>query len=157
MVGECLLGDSDDLESVKQFSTNSASVPVKSEHTRNPHMVQDKQTSTFIMLLNFKKISQPGQYYVPEIIRVLRLPQPDLLKNNLVSCLNFGPYDNGYIVIGTTSGHLIVLDPKNFNRVSTQEVFSNPDEGVSNIHFDPTQMVFLGSSQGRVNAINIIP
>ena len=73
---------------------------------------------------------------VPEIIKILRLPQPIIGKNNSLSCVNFGPFDNGYILLGTESGHLLILDPKNLKRVCMERVFK--DSSVSAIDLEPT-------------------
>jgi hypothetical protein len=95
--------------------------------------------------------------FFPEIIKVLRLPQPYPFVNNIITSLHFGPYDNGYILIGTTSGHLLVLDPKNLNRISSSWLFEAKGEGITNINYEPTQLVFLSSNKGQVKAINIVP
>jgi hypothetical protein len=121
------------------------------------------------MSLNFKKhtISKPigSQDYkkeskvefFPQIIKVLRLPQLDPFSNNAISSLNFGPYDNGYVMLGTTQGHLLVLDPKNLNRISSVRIFERHYEAITTINYEPTQVVFLGSNLGLVKAINFIP
>ena len=159
----------------KQQYTRSSTLN-KVGNTENPMhhsklLSETPQTSPFVMMLNFKHSSIPIKRsmvessisiaskitYSPEIIKVLRLPQHDPFHCNRISCLNFGPYDNGYIILGTTSGHLMVLDPKNLKRISSEKVFDGDGEGVTQIQYEPTQMVFIGSNKGKVKAINIIP
>jgi hypothetical protein len=60
-------------------------------------------------------------------------------------------------LIGTSSGHLVVLDPKNLNRISSQRHFEGKNEGISKINYEPTQLVFLSSTKGQIKAINIVP
>ena len=55
-----------------------------------------------------------------ELIKVLRLPQPNPNSSNKISCIEYGPYDNGYLMLGTDSGHLLVLDPLTLDRISIQ-------------------------------------
>ena len=74
----------------------------------------------------------------PEIIKVLRLPQPSKMFNNRITALNFGPYDNGYITLGTSSGHLLVLDPQNLKRINSEQLFDESEGGVSQINYEPT-------------------
>lgn len=95
--------------------------------------------------------------YFPEIIKILRLPHTDPRINNVITSFNYGPYDNGYLVIGTSSGHLLTIDPKNLNRISSQKLFHEENESISCIQNEPTQMIFVSSNKGRVKAVNIVP
>lgn len=79
-----------------------------------------------------QEASQLIDFY-PEIIKIMRLPQPDPLRNNTITAFNYGPYDNGYLVIGTSSGHILTLEPKNLNRISSQKIFEDDDEKVTSI------------------------
>jgi hypothetical protein len=65
---------------------------------------------------------------IPECIKLLRLP-------GQITSLAFGPYDNGYILLGTSTGHLLVLEPLSLNRITCQSLFS--DE-ITQIRFEPT-------------------
>ena len=60
----------------------------------------------------------------PECIKVLRLPQSEDSETNQVTCLSYGPYDNGFLCLGTKSGHLLVLDPTSLDRISCQQMFT---------------------------------
>lgn len=59
-------------------------------------------------------------------------------------------------MLGTTSGHLIALDPITLKRINSQRVFDSKEGGISAIKFEPTQMVFVASRSGKVRAMNII-
>ena len=52
---------------------------------------------------------------------------------------------------------MIVLDPKNLKRISSEKLFEADNEGISLLSYEPTQMVFVGSNKGNMKAINIIP
>ena len=71
-----------------------------------------------------------------------------------MSSLAFGPYDNGYLLLGTNTGHLLVLEPLSLDRIAGQHVFK--DDEITQISFEPTQTVFLGTKHGYLKAINII-
>ena len=91
-------------------------------------------------------IDQPPPV-VPECIKLLRLP-------GYVTSLAYGPYDNGYLLMGTSTGHLLVLEPMSLNRIAYQQCFI--DDEITQIKFEPTQTVFLGTKNGYLKAINII-
>ena len=59
--------------------------------------------------------------------------------------MHFGPYDNGYIALGTSSGHLIMLDPLNLRRIHSDKLFDSP---ISSIKCEPTQMLFVSALSG---------
>ena len=54
-----------------------------------------------------------------EVIRVLGGEDGDE-----ITALHFGPYDNGYILVGLSNGKLIVYDPITLNRVNQFSVFT---------------------------------
>ena len=41
-----------------------------------------------------------------------------------ITCLSFGPYDNGYILCGMASGRLLVFDPVSLDRVKDFHIFT---------------------------------
>ena len=59
-----------------------------------------------------------------ELLKVLHLPQPYPNLSNQISCIEYGPYDNGYLMLGTDSGHLLVLDPLTLGRISMEHLFT---------------------------------
>mmetsp|Transcript_12763 Transcript_12763/g.21552 ORF Transcript_12763/g.21552 Transcript_12763/m.21552 type:complete len:759 (-) Transcript_12763:196-2472(-) len=86
--------------------------------------------------------SHPPQ---PEIIKVINLPVienkalEDLIQsdplcsslivpmlgyiNNVITQVGFGPYDNGYLTLGSLSGHLLTYDSVSLTRVNCEQVF----------------------------------
>ena len=97
----------------------------------------------------------------PECIKVLRLPD-SIGGQNQITSIGYGPYDNGYLLLGTTSGHLLVFDPLNLDRISTQLMFDSNNildenrNAITQITFDPTQTVFVGNKSGILKAVNIV-
>ena len=57
----------------------------------------------FIMKLNLETS-------VAETIKILNV-------EDHITCVNFGPYDNGYLLMGMESGQLLVFDIKNLDRI----------------------------------------
>ena len=57
-------------------------------------------------------------------------PHADILKiiggitADRITCLAFGPYDNGYILVGMASGRLLVFDPVTLDRVKDFHIFT---------------------------------
>lgn len=81
-----------------------------------------------------------------------------------ISALAFGPYDNGYVLAGMLSGRLLVYDPVTLDRVKDFNVFTKGKmrgelkvaEPITSIQFEPTELVFVASSQGSIAALSIV-
>ena len=84
--------------------------------------------------------------------------------NDAITALEFGPYDNGYVLAGMQSGRLLVYDPVTLERVKDFKVFTRGKmrgelteaEPISQISMEPTELVFVASSQGSVAALSIV-
>ena len=48
-------------------------------------------------------------------------------QDERITALNFGPYDNGYILVGTQLGKLLVYDPITLDRVKDFKVFTQKE------------------------------
>ena len=72
-----------------------------------------------------------------------------------ITSLNFGPYDNGYVQIGTLNGALISF---NFSTLAIVDFAWLFTEGVAvtEIQYDPTEMIFVGSDEGELVALTFI-
>jgi len=83
---------------------------------------------------------------------------------DVITALAFGPYDNGYILAGMHSGRLLVYDPVTLERVKDFNVFTKGkmrgelkvSEPITSISFEPTELVFVSSSQGSIAALSIV-
>lgn len=72
----------------------------------------------------------------------------------LITSLQYGPYDNGYVLVGLNSGKLLVYEPTTLDRVNTFNVFNQ--EAITKISIEPTELVFLAGEKGSVAGLSII-
>ncbi len=75
------------------------------------------------------------------------------LKFGDISCINYGPYDNGYLLIGLTTGVLVAIELHDLEIVMQEQIFDCPIEQIT---FEPTNLVFVGSSKQELVALNLI-
>ena len=79
-----------------------------------------------------------------------------------ITALNFGPFDNGYILAGMQSGKLLIFDPVTLKRMQEFKVFTEDRsedqkaQAISKIMIEPTELVLVSSKQGNLVAISII-
>lgn len=72
-----------------------------------------------------------------------------------ITSLNYGPYDNGHMLLGLDSGHLLAYDVNNsFDLVFQMQLCHHP---LTSIQFDPTQLIIVSSKATRhVYAVSLI-
>jgi hypothetical protein len=58
-----------------------------------------------------------------------------------ISCLMYGPYDNGHILVGLTTGDFIAFDSMQLTKIVNIKVSNSP---VTSISLEPTQLVLVG-------------
>ena len=58
-----------------------------------------------------------------------------------ISAVAYGPYDNGHILVGTTTGDFFAFDTMRLEKICNVKVAEYP---VTSISFEPTQMVLCG-------------
>lgn len=71
-----------------------------------------------------------------------------------ITCINYGPYDNGHILVGFSDGKLIAFDYLSLKRLESVKVFD--DVAITTIAFDPTNYIFIGGKNGRVICLSYI-
>jgi hypothetical protein len=71
-----------------------------------------------------------------------------------ITCINFGPFDNGHILVGLSDGHMIAFDFLTLERLETVKIFENC--AVNCITFDPTNYIFVGGENGKVICLSYI-
>ena len=157
VAGECVL-EVNDLESHLDC--------MPSEYTTLPpdSVANAPQTSNFMILINLQErnpkqiINHTKAKWNPraEQIKILRLPDEELLPFTSITSLSYGPYDNGYLLAGTSSGHLLVYDPLSLKRLGSCQVFGPEEGAITCIIFDPTHLVLLSSSSGAIRATSLI-
>lgn len=91
--------------------------------------------------------------------------EPANSKLNLkITALNYGPYDNGHIILGFNNGHILILNSLDLASMFRLQVFEplpphlretndgaklpqeNEHVHISKIQFDPTQMILVSST-----------
>ena len=150
MVGECSLG----IEEVNDTPFFDKSL--------------DSPTYPFLMILNCSdqhrrlnrsplskmEVRQPEPR--PEVVKVLNLPisesEQDPFFCNEVLSVGYGPFDNGYVCLGTSSGHLLLYDPVTLGRISCQQIFESGS--VVSLSFEPLNCLLAASSSGEVAIFN---
>ena len=82
-----------------------------------------------------------------EIIKILDVESE-------ITCINYGPYDNGHILVGLDDGNLLAFDFLTLERLESVCIFEN--QAITTITFDPTNYIFVGGSQGKMTALSYI-
>ena len=70
-----------------------------------------------------------------------------------VTSLAFGPYDNGHVLLGLSTGNLIALDLITLNVLLKIKVMS---DSVTNIVFDPTNTVIVSGEGNEVASFSLV-
>lgn len=71
-----------------------------------------------------------------------------------ITCINYGPYDNGHILVGLSDGKLIAFDYLTLERLESVKIFDK--KAITSITFDPTNYVFVGGENGKVICLSYI-
>lgn len=68
-----------------------------------------------------------------------------------ITVVNYGPYDNGHICVGFSTGHVLILNSFDLASIYRTEVFQSPDPTrsipVNKIIFDPLNMMIVSSEE----------
>ena len=71
-----------------------------------------------------------------------------------ITCMSYGPYDNGHILVGTTTGDFFAFDCVNLTKLYNIKLSEFP---VTNITIEWTQLVLVAVQQTQeVTAISFI-
>mmetsp|Transcript_40405 Transcript_40405/g.38893 ORF Transcript_40405/g.38893 Transcript_40405/m.38893 type:complete len:163 (+) Transcript_40405:211-699(+) len=94
----------------------------------------------------------------PFLMKVnLETQKADIIKilniDDKISVLNFGPYDNGFLLVGMKSGALLCFDCFSLDKIQQLALFTTP---VKSIELEPTNLIMVGSMQGEIVALNVI-
>ena len=60
--------------------------------------------------------------------------------------MNYGPYDNGHIIIGFSSGHLLILNSLDLSCMFRMSIFES-SQRINKIIFEPTNQIIVSSDQ----------
>lgn len=56
-------------------------------------------------------------------------------SRGLISCLSYGPYDNGHVLVGTTTGDFLAFNTLNLTKICNVKVAQYP---VTSLTIEPT-------------------
>ena len=95
---------------------------------------------------------------VPYIMKVnLESGKADIIKilgvEDKITEMNYGPYDNGYLLVGFASGTLHVFDLVELTRLQMIDLFFAP---INQIRFEPTNLIFVSTKHGEVTALSLV-
>ena len=90
----------------------------------------DENTSPFLMLFDRVKLEST-------------VTRPFKSKGQ-ISCLTYGPYDNGHILVGLTTGDFIAFDSLTLRKICNVKISEHP---VTSITIEPIMMVLVGVQQ----------
>ena len=62
-------------------------------------------------------------------------------SEGLISCLIYGPYDNGHVLVGLTTGDFFAFDSMQLTKLVNVKVANSP---ITSISVEPTQLVLVG-------------
>lgn len=64
-------------------------------------------------------------------------------QNELITSLNYGPFDNGHILIGFSTGDIIGASTVDLKDIFSLKIFDQSP--VTSMTIEPTNMIFVGS------------
>ena len=72
-----------------------------------------------------------------------------------ITSINYGPYDNGHLLLGLETGFLLAYDvTNNFDLIFQMQICQNP---LTTIRFDPTNLILVSSkTTNHVYAVSLI-
>ncbi len=70
-----------------------------------------------------------------------------------IEVVNYGPFDNGYLLLGLSSGKLLALDLLDMEVILNLNLFDCP---IKSITFEPTNLVFVASERKEMVALNLV-
>ena len=75
-------------------------------------------------------------------------------SKGLISCVYYGPYDNGHILIGTTTGDFYAFSSMSLQRLCHVKISDRP---ITSIAIEPTQLVLVGvADYAEITALTFI-
>lgn len=103
-----------------------------------------------------KKTSQNKQFIMLFNIQTQTIETLKFLSSTpKLSCLSYGPYDNGYLLLGFDNGALFSLEFPSFKVFDQKQVFDGiygakykSGARITSISCEPTRLVFVGGEDG---------
>ena len=82
-----------------------------------------------------------------EIIKVIDF-------DSSITSLNYGPFDNGHVLVGFANGTLLFFDYPFLNRLELLTI--SEGHALTSITYDPTNYIFIGTDNGELHSISCI-
>ena len=79
---------------------------------------------------------------------MIRCFEIDKGVNVKISSMNFGPYDNGHIILGLSNGSMLIMNSLDLSMIFRIKIF---ESCISKIVFEPTNMIILSSNDCEPN------
>jgi WD40 repeat protein len=88
----------------------------------------------------------------------MELCEPELIKiidyDSKITCVNYGPFDNGYVLLGFANGSVLIFDYPNLERLELLNISTGNQ--ITSITYDPTNYIFVSTSNGEVYSLSCI-
>ena len=121
-----------------------------------------KKTKAFVAGTCLDKKNSQKQFIIQ--VGQDRIQKSKMLETSSdeITALGFGPYDNGYILIGMKTGNIIILDPISLEKLAQINISKYVHRTLNNnkitgLTFDPTQMIFVNFDQGDLIGLTLDP
>ena len=76
-------------------------------------------------------------------------------EKGAITSIKYGPYDNGHIVVGFSTGIIAILESISLTKLFDKQIFASGEDTVG-ITFDPTNLVIATAADGEVVAISLV-
>ncbi len=76
------------------------------------------------------------------------------IKGASITAINYGPFDNGYLLLGLSDGVLLAIDLSEMEVIMHVQLFDNI--AVKDICFEPTNLIFVTSKKREMVALNLV-
>ena len=76
-------------------------------------------------------------------------------EKGTITSIKYGPYDNGHIVVGFSTGIVAILESISLTKLFDKQIFAS-GEGTAGITFDPTNLVIATATDGEAVAISLV-
>ena len=102
----------------------------------------DTESCSFVLIYDRNKMCPVAVYIFEE-------------EKGTITSIKYGPYDNGYIVIGFSTGIIAILEPISLTKLFDKQIFASGEKAIG-ITFDPTNLVIATAADGEAVAISLV-
>ena len=102
----------------------------------------DTESCSFVLIYDRVKQSPVAVYIFEE-------------EKGKITSIKYGPYDNGHIVVGFSTGIVAILESISLTKLFDKQIFAS-GAGTVGITFDPTNLVIATAADGETVAISLV-